>query len=259
MKTKLHLITLFLISSWQIMLANDSLTRIAVYEIKSEVLPEAFTYALSDHIESKLLGYSFYRVIARSNIDVLITEDHLLQSGVMSEEEQLLRNGSLSAIDKICTGSVSRVGKNFSFTLKIIDVRSGRIDAAAQRMYDGPEEGLLGIGSSLVGQLCRRPGTLPPVDTGKTALQTTLKAENKSPATSASTDNRIVKEVKAIDTIHIQQSARTAMQPEPAALTDRKQPKSGRDHKPSNLGKQISIGAVVIFVTLATLLVISRH
>jgi hypothetical protein len=257
MKIKIQIIALICMTGWQCIQATDSLTSIAVYKIKSLVLPAAFTEALTDHIESTLLGYRKFRVLSRSNLDVLITEDRLLQSGVMSEG--VSQNGNLAVVDKICTGSVSRVGTSFSFSLKIIDARSGRIDAAAQQIYTGPEEGLLGVSNRLIEQLYRQPNDQHTAGVLKSrGQQMPLPAKKTMPSSTKLSVNKSAKEVIKNDTCAhslLKKSSVTSGRVQPA---DGKRKETVNGRKTSKIGKQISIGAVVIFGTLATLVLVTR-
>jgi TolB-like protein len=234
--------------------ADERQVRIAVYKIKSEVLPEAFTEALTDHIESKILTYAGYRVISRSNLDVLITEDNLSQSGITDNEVRMNKNGSRSTVDKICTGSISRIGKSYSFTLKIIDVESGRIDAAAQQIFSGPAEGLLDIGSNLLQKLLSVDSTRN--YTSDTIRTVTGPDSTKSPIQTIQPVTRNTKEDISPSTsiqrnLSIPTSGNSLSTGRPATGT------SGR--KLSDLGKKISIGAVFLFGTLAAIVLLTRN
>ena len=257
MKIKLQIISLIWMLCSQCIHATDSLTCIAVYKIKSVVLPAAFTEALTDHIESVLLGYRALRVISRSNLDVLITEDHLIQSGVMSDKVQ--QNGNLAAVDKICTGSVSRVGTSFSFSLKIIDARSGRIDAAAQRIYTGPEEGLLGISNRLIERLFRQPDNRSIAgfpDSGKQKLP--LPIQQTVPSSTELSVKKTEKEVMKNDSSKHSLLTASSVASGGAQPADEKRKETVNNRKTSKIGTQISIGATVIFGALAALLLVTR-
>lgn len=260
-QTLIYLALILPISSFG---SSDSNTiSIAVYKIKSETISNEFANVLSDHIESTLLGFPCYRVIARSNLDVLITEDHLQESGLLQNEPHALDNETRSSIDKICTGSVSRAGSNYSFTLKIIDVGSGRIDAAAQRLYGGSTDGLLPFSDTLVRCICNQSQQQQIIDT-VTVVAPSLK-----------TPGHVQTDTAPIPTIHLRavlpatdtlQSTDTITRQCPAALsaasTDRAihaEPAALKKRPPSKRGKRISLGATIIFGTLAALLLISRN
>lgn len=233
----------------QVSFSADTLLPIAVYRIKSDVLPEVFLDALTDHIESRLLGYSSYRVISRSNLDVLITEDHLVQSGVLPDNSSHRNNNSRSTVEKICTGSVSRVGMSYTLALKIIDTRTGGIDAAVQQVHNGPPEGLLGVSNKLLDKICRQTGAAQagnstaihavkkPVDSVKRSQQRKEVTTTKSlPA--GDTTNRI--NVVATGNPGSYRRPETALK------------------KPSKFAQKISIGAAAIFGGVAAILLISR-
>jgi hypothetical protein len=238
--------------------ANDTLVRIAVYKIKSEILPDEFTETLTDQVESKIIGFSGYRVISRSNLDVLIIEDNLSQSGVTGPDDiRLVQAGPRSSVDKICTGSISRIGQSYSFTLKIIDVGSGRIDAAAQKLYNGSAEGLLKIGSDLLEQIIPHTGI-----THDTITVNSITSKHRNDTATVNMNIRetstvVRKEVPALNVPDPQPIAATGPNVDnTTAVVRRESATSGR---PSELGRKISIGAVVIFGTLAALVLFTRN
>ena len=253
----------FLSISWHLLHAQDTLTSIAVYKIKSEVLPESFSNALTEHIESKLLSFPFYRVISRSNLDILITEDQLIQSGVMYDGKSDKNKGGLSSIDKICTGLISKIGKSYSFTLKIIDTHTGEIDAAAQKIHTGSEEGLLDICNELLEQICHRPKIIKRSDTLKIP-------SSPKPIDTSNSSKSVIQPIKHKSfTIKQKEDLSKASSPviKRAIVSSQQMQKTTvpinienkiDNHKPTKLGKQISIGAAVVFGTVATLLIIAK-
>ena len=250
--------TLFILSGAQYPEANDStVLRTAVYTIKSEDLPEGFTETLTNHLESELLNCSGYRVISRSNLDALITEDHLSQSGITGDEFRVVENGGRSSVDKICTGSIRRLGRGYSFTLKLIDVTSARIDASSQTIYNGPIEGLLDLSSRLLSRIIHRDTQITnkqqhaisdtlPSDTVATIVQplpavsTINRKENPQQSSINRRQESVASEKHAIDTTEV--------------ATEPSEPR-----KLSELGRNISIGSVMIFATLAALVVFTRN
>ncbi|MBN1760318.1 MAG: hypothetical protein JW863_18465 [Chitinispirillaceae bacterium] len=254
MKTKCLLTVLFAVSAIQHSEADAPQQRVAVYKIKSEVLPDEFTETLTDRIESRLLQYKKYRVISRSNLDVLITEDHLSQSGLTGEEVRLVNTGSRSSVDKICTGSISRIGRSYSFTLKMIDVESARIDASAQKIYSGPAEGLLEIASGLLSRI-----------TSENSKSKSHAAMDSSSMTQKDTGTVKTPEpiVSTFNPKEGQQNNSITLQPVAAKeRSDAQKPvpaKASSPQRPSGLAGKISIGAVMIFGTLAALVLFSRN
>jgi hypothetical protein len=236
--------------------APDTTTSIAVYAIKSEVISKEFSATLSDHIETTLIGLHRYNVIARSNLDVLITEDHLLESGIIAEEQNPNRTGLRSTVDKICTGSVSGIGAGYNITLKIIDVATGRIESSMQRYSEGPVDGLLGISDTLIRTMC---GSEVRQDKRNSANTSTHHAGLPLHAADSGT-------VTPIKQIPPRSSGETSAlrQPQPLSLllpVIRDAPvkkNSSAEPAPSGLGKRISIGAAAIFGTLAGILLLSR-
>ena len=259
MKSILYPICLCIVTGFRILNADDNLVRTAVYKIKSEILPDAFSETLTDHIESELTVLPGYKIISRSNLDVLISEDHLLQSGITNDDLSVLEKEGRSSVDKICTGAVSRIGKSYSFTLKMIDVGTGRIDASAQKIYSGPVEGLLDVGSNLLERITlvtpkdtirKIPG--PPGTLSFDTIRENPVSENAAPVAVT-----LKKEVQQSQD-SIQKKVATAV-PHTGHSATPAGTEISTDNRPSGLSVKISIGAAVIFGTLAALVVFARN
>lgn len=232
------------------------LVRTAVYAIKSEVLPKGFTEILTNHIESELLSYTGHQVISRSNLDVLITEDHLSQSGLTGNDFRIVDNDGRLSVDKICTGSVSRIDHSYSFTLKLIDVNSARIDASTQTIYSGPMEGLLDIGSELLSRI------ILPTSQIATNVQHTV--SNSIPSDKLVATPQPLPEVQTINRKEVSQQSAINLPQKPVRQennthdTTEDTAETPESKTISELGRNISVGSIIIFTTLTALVVFTR-
>lgn len=229
---------------------NDSLISIAVYPIKSAVLSDVFTETLTENIESRLLTEKKYNVIARSNRDVLIAEEELIKTGIVHERDPDKNGGMILPVDKIVTGSVNRIGKSFSFILKILDTRSGRIEKALQKTYYGSEEGLLVISTTLVDSLCCKP---PEESVQKKKISTKIRMLNSDHQFPVNSNEPLEKEVNS--------KKNESAVPNKGLNSERlslKVTSATNINERSSLGRQIGIGALVIFCILTATVLSTR-
>lgn len=124
---------------------NQKKTTISVYGLRSIDIPQSLAEILQEHLESKLMMFDQYDVLSRNNIDLIFKENRFQQTGVCSEEECLAEAGHLLGIEKIITGTVSRLGLIYNIVLKLIDVRTAKLESSVSRKYSGEPDSLLNI------------------------------------------------------------------------------------------------------------------
>jgi hypothetical protein len=163
---------------------QDTSINLSVYGFKAIGVSMQLASSLQEQFESEILQFKRFKIISRSNLDLILRENGFSMSGACSDEACLAQAGSLAGIEKIVTGTISRVGATYNVVLKLISVRSGRIEASANRQYTGDEDGLLDISKDLLKDLLRSQDVLPAVslavkDTGRPVEKSQEK--NKEP------------------------------------------------------------------------------
>jgi hypothetical protein len=146
--------------------------------------------------------------------------------GLCDDEDCLVEAGNFLGLQKIVTGTISRLGRTYSLVLKVIDVKSGQLDASANGRHAGNEDQLFDVCEQLLAQLLYVADTLT-VDT--VTIDTTALQEEAAADVSPSFGKE--------DTLalHEQAPPQTAPSPEQKAHA-----------------RRIGVGAVIIMGALAT-------
>ncbi len=105
----------------------DPSTKIAVLGIDSRVKGEDIDPAsLSELIQNELVNRKAYIVVERSQLSKILDEQKLQASGIA--ENDATRIGSIAGANKVITGSLFKLEKEYQLLIKVIDVASGTIE-----------------------------------------------------------------------------------------------------------------------------------
>ncbi len=106
----------------------DSGTKTGViYFTVSDGITEVDPKALSEILQSELVKKKAFLVVERSQIQKIMDEKKLELAG-LTESETATRLGSLLGADKIITGSISKLGKNYYIIIKGINTKDGVVE-----------------------------------------------------------------------------------------------------------------------------------
>jgi len=102
-------------------------------------------------ITTEVVNTNRFRVVERSRIDKIMREQGFQRSSLTSE--QVVKVGRLLGVNKIITGEYSEDGYNSTVNIRLIDVETGDIEAAASYQFNSRY--LVDLSKTLVKQLLR--------------------------------------------------------------------------------------------------------
>jgi len=117
-------------------------TSIAVLNLDAHGISEFEVATLTDRLRNELVNTQKYRVLEREKMDEILEEMGLQQSGCTSNE-CLVEVGKLINVQQMVGGSIGKVGKTFTVSLRIIDVEKGEIVKTETEDYKGEIDYLL--------------------------------------------------------------------------------------------------------------------
>ncbi len=120
-------------------------TAISVYGLKSIGIPQSLAESLQEHLESNLLNFSKYNVLSRNDMELILKENSLQMAGLCTEEECVVQAGHILGVKKIITGTISKVGNTYNVVLKLIDVRTAKLESSVNQKHSGSIDTLLDI------------------------------------------------------------------------------------------------------------------
>lgn len=102
------------------------LVNIAVVDLVPQGLSAAEAVVLSDQLREEFIKTGAFSVIERGQMEEILKEQAFQQTGCTSSE-CVVEIGQLIGVDKIASGTVGKVGSYFVISVRIVDVRSGRV------------------------------------------------------------------------------------------------------------------------------------
>ncbi len=122
---------------------------IAVVDFTGNNISEGDCRALTDRLRAELFNTKYFKVIEREMMEEIIKEQGFQQSGC-STDECMVEVGKLIGVEKIVGGSISKVGRTYSVSSRIVSVETGKILKGATYDYKGEIDELLTTGMKMV-------------------------------------------------------------------------------------------------------------
>ena len=127
----------------------DNPSFIAVVDFTGNNVSEGDCRALTDRLRAELFNTKYFKVIEREMMEEIIKEQGFQQSGC-STDECMVEVGKLIGVKKIVGGSISKVGRTYSVSSRIVSVETGKILKGATYDYKGEIDELLTTGMKMV-------------------------------------------------------------------------------------------------------------
>ena len=108
------------------LIAQSYQNQIAVLNLDAVGISPNESLTLTDRLRSELVQSGSFTVIERSEMDAILNEQGFQQAGCTSDE-CAVEIGKLLNIQRICAGSVGKVGTIYTISLRMIAVETGEI------------------------------------------------------------------------------------------------------------------------------------
>lgn len=92
---------------------------------------------IAERFQAELLNTGKYKVLDRQQMDAILREQGFQQSGACTGGDCSVQIGQLLGVDKIFTGSVSKIGSLYTLNVRRIDVTTGQVEAQFAIDSDG--------------------------------------------------------------------------------------------------------------------------
>lgn len=116
---------------------------VAVMDMEPKGVPENEVSALSDRLRTELFRTGAFDVMERGKMQDVLKEQGFQQSGACNTDACAVEIGQLIGVQKIIGGSLGKVGKTYTVNLRMIDVKTGRIERSVTDDYTGEIDKLL--------------------------------------------------------------------------------------------------------------------
>ena len=98
--------------------------------------------ALTDRLRTELFNTKYFKVIEREMMEQILEEQGFQQSGCTTNE-CIVEVGRLIGVEQMVGGSISKVGRTYSVSARIVSVETGKILKTATYDYRGEIDDLL--------------------------------------------------------------------------------------------------------------------
>lgn len=118
-------------------------TTVAILDLEPKGVPETEVSALSDRLRTELFRTGTFDAMERGKMQDILKEQGFQQSGACNTDACAVEVGQLIGVEKMISGSLGRVGKTYTVNIRMIDVRTGRIERSVTEDYTGEIDKLL--------------------------------------------------------------------------------------------------------------------
>jgi TolB-like protein len=122
---------------------SQSKVTVAVMDLEPKGVPENEVSALSDRLRTELFRTGTFDVMERGKMQDVLKEQGFQQSGACNTDACAVEIGQLIGVQKMIGGSLGKVGKTYTVNLRMIDVKTGRIERSVTEDYTGEIDKLL--------------------------------------------------------------------------------------------------------------------
>lgn len=122
---------------------------IAVAELRSLALSADEVATLTESLRNALSETGFFNVLSSADMGAVMKHQELQRSGICDETQCLVEMGKILSVQQMVGGSVGKVGRMFSISLRLVDIETGSVVATASIDVLGePEETLKAVRSA---------------------------------------------------------------------------------------------------------------
>jgi TolB-like protein len=118
---------------------------IAVNNLKATGVKENEALSLTDALRSELGKSGKYQVMERTQMDEILKEQGLQQSGTCDEASCAMEIGKLLAVKQIVMGNIGMVGNTYTISVRLVEVGTGKILKDFTEYHKGTADKLLTI------------------------------------------------------------------------------------------------------------------
>ncbi len=120
-------------------------TTVAILDLEPKGVPETEVSALSDRLRTELFRTGVFDAMERGKMQDILKEQGFQQSGACNTDACAMEVGQLIGVEKMVSGSLGKVGKTYTVNIRMIDVRTGRIERSVTEDYTGEIDKLLTV------------------------------------------------------------------------------------------------------------------
>src|ERR1035437_9319318 len=148
--------------------SSSKLPLLAVMPLEARQVSPDEAVILSEALASELQNSGEVRVMERSQMERILSEQGFQKSGACSGTECAVEVGQLLGIDSMVVGSVGKLGRTFVLVARMVDVTSGEVLKSSTRQAQGEIDQILtGLVPDVAADLTGRSAKVVPPPVAK--------------------------------------------------------------------------------------------
>jgi TolB-like protein len=113
--------------------------RLAVMDFRADGLSQCSAQRISELIRTEIINTGVYTVIERNQMDMVLKEQGIQQTGALSDE-YAIKVGELLSAQKILIGTAMKLGSSIIISGRIVDIEKGVAEFGAQQSAADEDE-----------------------------------------------------------------------------------------------------------------------
>jgi len=148
---KKHLLVLFIVAGCSLTFAQaPRKTAVAVMDLRGSGLSETDAKFLTDRLIIELQRTDVFDVLERDKMDEILKEQGFQQTGTCDQMSCLVEAGRLLPVEKMIGGSVGKFAETYSIQIKLIDLKTAKVEKTAIKDFSQKMDYLLTDGMKFV-------------------------------------------------------------------------------------------------------------
>ena len=133
-------------------------TTLALMDLTTTGISKSEGAILTDALLSYLVNTNYYEIVERSKRDEILKEQGFAQSGACNETACLIEVGKYLSVQKMIGGSVGKFGQTWTVNIRLLDVRTGKVEKACIKNYRGEMDQLLNYMDGIAQEIVQATG-----------------------------------------------------------------------------------------------------
>ena len=118
---------------------------VSVLDLTPHDIRSGIAAQLSDRLRVELHQTDRFEVMERERMEEILKEQAFQLSDVCDTEVCAVEIGRLIGVEKMVIGSVGKLGRAYTLSVRMVDVETGIVERTAKEDYRGPVEDLLTV------------------------------------------------------------------------------------------------------------------
>jgi TolB-like protein len=116
---------------------SHRISKVAVLPLVAQGVDSSASQIVTDALSSELINTGSIRVMERSQLNSILTEQGFQQSGACDGNECAVQIGKLLSVDAMVVGSLGKLGESFTINVRVIDIATGEVVGSSRQMQRG--------------------------------------------------------------------------------------------------------------------------